>query len=114
MSLVPVDRRAEPRVSLVRPCKIYDPRSRRYHGGATVDCSLGGVRLELDRPLDLSAGDEIYLGVALKRSQGMIPRQGMIRARVIWATRIAADRLRVAVSLAERMALRPPPLRRAA
>jgi hypothetical protein len=78
-----LERRRHERLPLVRPCKLYEPRSRKYIPALTEDLSRSGVLLHVPRILELVPGDLIYVGVALKRRQAVIPGDEMLPARVI-------------------------------
>ena len=62
-------RRANDRLNLERPCKMYVPRIGRYLSGSTENLSSGGALLQLDMPAAIEPGDRLFVGVALKRRQ---------------------------------------------
>jgi hypothetical protein len=78
-----LERRRQERLPLVRPCKIYEPRSEKYLNAITENLSTGGALLTIMRPLDLRPGDLVHVGVALKRRQAVIPANEMIASRVV-------------------------------
>jgi hypothetical protein len=109
MTLEEAERRAEPRIPLVRPCKAYDPRSRRYVSGTTWNVSRRGVLFELDRPVPLRSGDHLYIGVAYRRREGVLCRGEMLPGRVTRALMTADDRTVVAIELDEPIAILSDP-----
>ncbi|MHC4909996.1 MAG: PilZ domain-containing protein [Planctomycetota bacterium] len=100
-SNVPGDRRDDPRIELNRPCKVYDVRGQRYLAGMTWNVSRGGMCLEVDRPLELSPGDSIYVGIAARRREAVLCQHDMIEARVVRSTLTVDDRTTIAVTLAK-------------
>lgn len=76
------ERRAHPRESLTRPCKLYVPRIGRYVSGQTSNLSEGGALVWLDRDGGLEPGDSIFLGVAMLRRQVVLTSSQMHEARV--------------------------------
>lgn len=82
-----LERRRQERLPLVRPCKIYEPRAQKYLNALTENLSIGGALLTVMKPLDLRPGDQIFVGVALKRRQAIIPGNEMLPARVIRSLR---------------------------
>ena len=67
------ERRAHERIWLARPCKVYDPALRRYLAGTTCNLSASGAFFQVNRKIDHHPGDRLYLGIALKRRQGILP-----------------------------------------
>ena len=86
------DRRRHDRVMVNQPCKIHDPRSGKYIAGQTPDMSNGGLLVELPRVVSLNPGDEVHVGVALKRRQALLRCNEMIKAQVTRALHTADDR----------------------
>jgi hypothetical protein len=76
------DRRAHARVSLERPCKLYDGRTGRYVAGLTLDVSGGGVQVRTAQAVNLSRGDEVFIGIAQTRRQAILQTNEMMRGRV--------------------------------
>jgi hypothetical protein len=91
------DRRVQPRIRSARACKIFDPRTGRYHAGSTRNLSRSGALLQVDRVLSLSPGDHIYLGVAHKRRDDLLLRDEMVEAEVTRASLTVDDHTAVAV-----------------
>jgi c-di-GMP-binding flagellar brake protein YcgR len=100
MSSVSGDRRHSDRVPLHRPCKIYEPRSRKYLGGVTRDFSEGGMLVELPRVLELKPGDTLHVGVAMKRRQALLPSSEMVQVEVRRLVHTADDRTLLGLRLA--------------
>lgn len=86
------DRRQHARVTVHQPCKIYDSRCGRYIAGQTRDISGGGLLVELPRLVSLKPGDEIHVGVALKRRQALLRCNEMFKACVTRAMHTVDDR----------------------
>ncbi len=91
------ERRAHPRTDLARPCKLYDPTRYKYLPGTTWNLSASGAFLEVDRPIAARPGDRLYLGIALKRRQGILPASEMLEARVIRTLQATDNRSVLAV-----------------
>lgn len=53
--------------------------------------------LQLDSPLPLQPGDHLYVGIALKRRQAVLPVGEMLEAGVVRVARTARDGLALAV-----------------
>jgi hypothetical protein len=77
------DRRDAPRVSLNRPCKVFNPRTGKYIAGTTRNVSAGGVSIVLHRPVELEAGDVLHLGIARKRRQALLRSDDMVEVEVV-------------------------------
>ena len=77
------ERREHPRVAAERACKVYDPRSRRYTAGHTIDLSRGGLRLVLQRSLPVDAGDTLYVAVATPHQPTLLTRSDFATAHVV-------------------------------
>lgn len=77
------NRRAHERMNLARPCKLFDPRSGKYVPGTVWNLSDGGALIEVNRRICPELGDPLYLGIALKRRQGILLRDEMCPARVV-------------------------------
>jgi len=79
------DRRETPRIVVKRPCKVFDPKARKYLTGATCDVSTGGLLLRLNHPLGLKPGDRIFVGVAQTRRQMLLRTRDMAEAQIVRA-----------------------------
>lgn len=93
------ERRAQPRVDLHRPCKVYEPRLGRYFPATTSNLSAGGMAIDLPRCLPLQPGDELLVGVAQKRRQMLLRTHEMIRVRVARAITAPDGTTRLGVTL---------------
>ena len=96
------DRRSHERTNLARPCKLFDPRSGKYIPGTVWNLSDGGALLEVNRPIHAEEGDSFYLGIAVKRRQGMLHRDEMFLARVVRSQASAEGRSTLGVQFTDR------------
>lgn len=80
------DRRTSPRLAISRPCKVYEPRTRRYIAGATCNVGSGGMLLRLDRAVAFEPGDLLFVAVAQKRRQCLVRGTDMTEMEVVRAT----------------------------
>jgi hypothetical protein len=78
----PGERRADERIGIRRPCKVYDARYRKYWPAETLDLSPRGAMLRIDRPLDMGPGDHLYVGIAATRRQPVVRSREMLEAVV--------------------------------
>jgi len=95
------DRRRHPRVAVKQPCKIHDPRGGKYCAGETQDMSSGGLLIELPRLISLKPGDEVHVGVALKRRQALLRCNEMLKAHVTRALHTVDDRTLLGLKFAQ-------------
>jgi hypothetical protein len=91
------DRREHPRVALQRPCKVFDPRSRKYLTGVTSNISAGGVLMLLSRRAPVQADDCVYVAVAERRRQPLLRRDEMCEARVVRTLNLTTGETALAV-----------------
>ena len=91
------DRREHPRVCVQRPCKMFDPRTRRYLPGVTRNVSSGGLAIDVPRLTSLKPGDTLHVGVAAKRRDQLLSGAQMLRATVIRASATVDDHTDLAV-----------------
>ncbi|NNF43149.1 MAG: PilZ domain-containing protein [Phycisphaerales bacterium] len=91
------ERRCEPRLVIERPCKIFDPRARKYVAGCTRDVAPGGLMLRLDRVVPLEPGDRVYVGIARTRRHALLHADEMVEATVVRAGSMAGGETLVAV-----------------
>ncbi len=91
------ERRVHARVSLTRPCKLYDPRLRKYVAGLTWNLSSSGAFLEVNRPLALRPGDHLFLGIAMKRRQGILTSNDMLEVEILRSMQATGNRTAMAV-----------------
>lgn len=92
------ERRKHARVAADRACKVYDPRSRRYTAGRTIDLSRGGLRLRLDRELPVGPGKDLYVALAHRSHPGILNRTEFSTARVVW---VSDSGIEVAVAMSD-------------
>jgi hypothetical protein len=78
-----IERRANERLRMVRPGKIFDPRLEKYLPCATCDISAGGAFVEVPDGIRFEPGDRFYIGIALTRRQALIPAKEMVEAEVV-------------------------------
>jgi len=95
------DRRDGQRVSLTRPCKVFEPRARKYVAGTTCNVGTDGMLLRLDRALPLEPGDRLYVAIAQKRRQALLRSDEMFAVRVIRMMSITSGEVAVAVRFAD-------------
>jgi hypothetical protein len=112
--MVEQERRTHERVSLQRPCKLYLPSVGKYVSGSTWNVSPGGVLLQLNLPAGISAGDRLYVGIALKRRQPVLVAGEMLRAEVVRVEQTPDDRVAVAARFVGEAAGETVPMTRAA
>ena len=101
MTVIDGDRRRHVRVSVNQPCKIHDPRSGKYIAGQTQDMSSGGLLVELPRLMSLKPGDDVHVGVALKRRQALLRCNEMIRTVVTRVMHTVDDRTLLGLKFAQ-------------
>ncbi|MHC4107814.1 MAG: PilZ domain-containing protein [Planctomycetota bacterium] len=108
------DRRAHERIWLARPCKVYDPALRRYLPGTTRNLSTRGAFIQVNRRIDHHPGDRLYLGIALKRRQGILPAADMHEVAVVWSSQTTDGRTGLAVRFLDEAQASAAQARRAA
>ena len=108
------DRRADIRISLTRPCKVFEARSCKYVAGMTCNVSPEGMLLRLSRPLAAERGDLVYVAVAQKRQRGLLRSADMIEARVVRSLGIGGGETVVALAFTDPAQETNLPIRRAA
>lgn len=79
----PAERRRHPRLSVVRPAKVFLKQSLRYAGAETTDLSSGGALIRVDRARALRPGDEIDVAVSAPGTGAVIASDAMTPARVV-------------------------------
>jgi c-di-GMP-binding flagellar brake protein YcgR len=82
------DRREFPRITIQRPCKLFDPRSGKYYAALSVDLSAGGVLIRLERPMHVDPGSSMFLGMAQKRRQALLRSEEMVEVKVVRTIRL--------------------------
>jgi hypothetical protein len=108
------DRRTDPRISLTRPCKVFEARSRKYVAGMTCNVSTDGMLVRLSRPLGAEPGDLVYVAVARRRQCGLMRSADMLEARVVRSVGIGGGESVVAVVFTDAGQETSLPVRRAA
>ncbi len=96
------NRRAHERMNLARPCKLFDPRSGKYAAGTVWNLSDGGALIEVHRPICPDMGELLFLGIALKRRQGILLRDEMYPARVVRSQRTVDGRSTLGIQFTDR------------
>ncbi len=76
-----IDRRRHERHDVEKPCKVYDPASRRFAPGRTKNISRAGALVTIQWARPLSAGDPIDIVIAWS-PRPLLPADSMVRARV--------------------------------
>lgn len=92
------ERRRGDRIAMRRPCKIYDPRTRKYVAGSTCNVAPGGMLLLVDRTLELHPGDRVYIGVAPRR-HALLRSEELVEAEVVRVPPRSAGETMFAVSV---------------
>jgi hypothetical protein len=75
------ERRRHERREVIKPCKIYDPASRRFGPGTTQNVSSSGARVVVQWLRPLSVGDEIDLIIGWS-AKPLLPADRMVRGRI--------------------------------
>lgn len=75
------DRRRHERREVIKPCKVYDPASRRYGPGSTQNLSAGGARVVVQWLRPLSVGDPVDLVIGWT-PRAVLESTGLRRGRV--------------------------------
>lgn len=92
------DRRRYPREPLERPCKIYDPRARKYIHATTLDVSGGGLLIDVPRLLEIKPGERLHVGVAMTRRHSLLLAKDMMEAIVVRSSATIDDHTTMAVT----------------
>jgi len=95
------ERRSSPRVSLSRPCKVYEPRSRRYLPATTCNVSRGGALVRAHRSADLSPGDRVSLGLPHRHPQPVIDSATLVDARIVRVLESTGGEMLLAIEFLE-------------
>lgn len=91
------EQRRDLRSELVRPCRIFDPRSGKYLHGTTCNLSLSGALIRIARPCTLRPGDTLHVGIALDDRQGFMQARDMFEATVVRAFGTPSGQTMVAI-----------------
>jgi hypothetical protein len=108
------ERRESPRIRVTRPCKLFDPRSRKYIAGSTCDVSAGGMLLRVSRPLDLDPGDRLFVAVAQKRRQALLRSSDLIQLEVVRTVPLSTNETAIGVRFRHPQQVSMSPPRKAA
>ena len=79
------ERRMQGRTEILRPCRLYDPRTGKYLHGTTCNLSLEGVQIRITRPCPLNPGDTLMVGIAMNEKTGLLRAKDMFEATVVRA-----------------------------
>ena len=79
------ERRSQRRTELVRPCRLFDPRTGKYLHGTTCDLTVEGVLIRITRPCHLNPGDTFMIGIAMNEKTGLLRAKDMFEATVVRA-----------------------------
>lgn len=96
------ERRRHERRDVIKPCKIYDPASRRFGPGTTQDLSAGGARVVVQWLRPLSVGDAVDVVVGWS-SKPLIPADAMARGRVARVDAVYGEVQVIAVEFEQEM-----------
>lgn len=83
MISAPHDRRTEPRVSLARACKVYDPHTRKYIPATTCNVSPGGLLVRLHRSAEIECGARVFVGIPRRRRQSVLDAEELLEGEVV-------------------------------
>jgi PilZ domain len=75
------DRRGHPRIDMDKPCKVYDPVSRRFAPGRTRNVSRGGVLVEVQWARPLALGDPLDVVIGYS-ALAVLPVEALMHGRV--------------------------------
>ncbi len=98
------ERRRHPRSRAIRGCKLLDPRSRKFHGGRTIDIAAGGALIEINRPLAIDIGQTLFIDIVGDATHGLIRAELMHEARVVRVDTTGERNTRLAIAYAEPLA----------
>ncbi len=101
VSVMETDRRSHERMNLARPCKVFDPKSGKYVLGTVWNLSDGGALVETTRPVVAQPGEPLFLGIALKRRQGLILGDQMLQINVVRSLRTTDGRTTIAMKFGD-------------
>jgi hypothetical protein len=79
------DRRRETRIPHEQPCKIYQPRDRRFVAGSTCNLSPGGAMVRLNQQLAMLPGETVRVGLGVRRTDSFLKLEEMVEAEVLRA-----------------------------
>jgi hypothetical protein len=79
------ERRRAARIPHEQPCKVYQPRQRRFVAGTTRNLSMGGAMIELNQQIPLLPGERVQVGLGVRRTDGFLKLDEMVEAEVLRA-----------------------------
>jgi len=88
-----IERRNHPRVEVSHPVLYFTDLYPRPKVGSTIDLSLGGTRIET--PHNLISGETLEISIAIH------PQVIKCRAKVVYASQVRGERLKVGVRFEE-------------
>lgn len=77
------DQREYQRSANMCSVKLYNPMTRRFKPGRTLNTSLHGALVEVNRNANLHPGDEVKLSIDWHEDQVLIEHSKMIVAKVV-------------------------------
>jgi hypothetical protein len=77
------DRRRNERITLVRPAKMLNCRSRKYVPAETCNLSQTGALVKLDRSQPIAQGDEVQVAVDWSLTPGLISSDELVTGEVV-------------------------------
>jgi hypothetical protein len=98
------ERRRHERREVIKPCKIYDPASRRFGPGTTQNLSEGGARVVVQWLRPLSIGDPVDMIVGWS-PRPLLPADAMARGRVARVDAVYGEVQVIAVEFEQEMSI---------
>jgi hypothetical protein len=95
------ERREGVRISLTRPCKVFEPRSSKYIAGSTCNASPSGLLLRLHRSMALEVGDRLYVAIPPRRRSVLLRSAEMIEVEVVRTLPITSGETAIAVTFVD-------------
>ena len=94
------DRRRDLRMPLLCACKVLDPRSGKYLPATTIDSSVDGLQIRLERDAGIGPGDRLLVG--LPAGGGLIRRADLVDFDVVRAMRSPGGHVVLGLSMTSR------------
>lgn len=108
MNIELAERRIHPRIDMRRPCKIYDPRSRKYVPAVTRNVSKSGAMIDTPRLMDVPSDTTIQVAIARDPGQSLLMTEDMVDAVVVRATHSVGGRTSLGLRFLEKSRLEEP------
>ena len=108
MNIELAERRAHPRVELRRPCKIYDPRSRKYVPAVTRNVSKSGAMIDTPRLRDVPEDTTLQVAIARDPGQSLLLTEQMVDAVVVRSSHSVGGRTTLGLRFLEAAQLEEP------